>query len=367
MCVKFDKIISDLYEAVESKELFSLTLSKIVSHLGAAQSHLCLLGEGNSSIGLNFTANMDPEFLDEYHEHYVNHDYRLKLIARARVGEVLMDDQLNTPEGLRSSPIHNDLFPRYGVNRIMGSNISVDGGLGWFGVTSLRKDGTFSKEVLEDFSRLVVHARKALHLRQLRSEMAERELVHRSANDSQTYAIIMLANGEIEYANQLARDMLDLGFIRIQNGRLVCRDPAEQKKVEAVHRRVRNGEAPLVRLLDKKSNSTYAVQVFNPLPRFIDGRLEPARWVTYKIVQLNPQDVLSSRTLERITQFYGLSVGESATIAAVIAMEPLAEFSRSKGVQQDTVRKQLKAAMTKMGVNSQKQLFQLYERFKIFE
>jgi hypothetical protein len=367
MCEQFDKLISELYEAVESKELFYLTLSKIVSYLEASQSHLCLLGEGNSSVGLNFTANMDPEFLKEFQEHHVNHDYRLKLIAKARIGEVLMDDQLTTADGLHSSPILNDLFPRSGVNRIMGNNISVDGGAGWFGVTSLRKDGGFSKEVVADFSKLVVHARKALNLRQLRNEVAEREQVHRSANDSQTHAIIMLANGEVEYANQLAREMLDHGFVRIQNGRLVCRDPAEQKKVEAVHRRVRNGEAPLVRLLDKKTDSTYAVQVFNPLPRFVDGRLEPARWVTYKIVQLNPQDILSSRTLERIAEFYGLSVGESATIAAVIEMQPLAEYSRSKGVQQDTVRKQLKAAMTKMGVNSQKQLFQLYERFKVFE
>ncbi|GAB2187709.1 helix-turn-helix transcriptional regulator [Roseibium sp. LAB1] len=367
MSEQLEKLISELYEGVENKELFSETLSKIVAYLGAAQSHLFLLGEDNSSIGLNFTANMDPNFLNEYHQNYVNIDYRLKLIMGSPVGAVLTDDQFNTADGLRSSPIHNDLFPRYGVNRIMGSNITVDGQFGWFGVTSQRKDGTFSKDVMEDFSRFVVHARKALQLRQLSKETGERELVHRSSNDAQTHAVIMLANGEIEYVNKIARDILDLGFVRIQNGRLVCRNPSEQKKLEAVHRRVRHGEAPLVRLLDDKTNATYAVQVFNPLPRFVDGRLEPARWVTYKIVLLNPQDSLSSRTLDRVSQFYGLSVSESAAIAAVIAMQPLADFSRRKGVQEDTVRKQLKSAMTKMAVNSQKQLFQVYERFKVFE
>ncbi len=367
MSEQLEKLIAELYESVETERLFSETLSKIVTYLGAAQSHLCLLGKDNASIGLNFTTNMDPSFLDEYHQHYVNIDYRLKLITKSPVGAVMTDDQFNTQEGLRSSPIHHDLFPRYDVNRIMGSNITVDGRLGWFGVTSVRKDGTFSKEVMEDFSRLVVHARKALQLRQLRMETGERELVHRSSNDAQTHGVIMLANGETEYVNQIAQDILDLGFVRIQNGRLVCRNPREQKKLDAVHRRVRNGEAPLVRLLDSKTNTTYAVQVFNPLPRFVDGRLEPARWVTYKIVVLNPQDILSPRTLDRISQFFGLSGSESAAIAAVIALQPLSDYSRVKGVQQDTVRKQLKSAMTKMAVNSQKQLFQVYERFKVFE
>lgn len=88
--------------------------------------------------------------------------------------------------------------------------------------------------------------------------------------------------------------------------------------------------------------------------------------MTYKIVVLNPQDILSPRTLDRISQFFGLSGSESAAIAAVIALQPLSEYSRVKGVQQDTVRKQLKSAMTKMAVNSQKQLFQVYERFKVF-
>ena len=62
---------------------------------------------------------------------------------------------------------------------------------------------------------------------------------------------------------------------------------------------------------------------------------------------------------------YGLSEAEIHVRLAVLRHEELKDLAETRGVNPDTVRKQLKSAMAKMDVNSQKELFRMHERFRL--
>ncbi|MES0879524.1 helix-turn-helix transcriptional regulator [Roseibium sp. SCP14] len=361
-----DAFCSEVYDGVDDPQMFEKSIQTATRMLGVARAHLFLLGGENGENDLNFTANFDPDFLQEYHTEYINIDYRIESIRNKRVNSVLLEQDINDENQLRSNPLHNELFPKHKVYALMGSNISVNGSLGWFGVSSLRKGMSFTQDQQTLFERIIPHARRALHLRQLRQEARAQMQAFQSANDSMTHGLILTSGDNIEYANKRAKDILAAGFLYMRKAELTCADPEERQKLQLAVRRANSGRAPLVRLADKRTGDIYAVQMFNPLPRFIDGKLESARNMTYKIVPLRGPEPPTEQTIERMKQFFQLSESETRVISASLSMTSLAQFSSARNIQEDTARKQLKSAMRKIGVQSQKQLFQLHEQFKIF-
>ncbi len=291
----------------------------------------------------------------------------MQFIKKSEFSKAILDDEFNSEIELKTNPIHNILHVKYDINKIMGSNIGSKYKTGWFGVSTLRRGGEFSAETAREFEAIAIHVRKALHLRLLSEEVSEKAIAHESANDTQTHGIAVTIDDTTEYANSVAKEILKSGFLRMQDGKLLCSEIAGQRIIDGAYRQLQAGISPVIRLSDSTNGMGYAVQMFNPLPRFVKGRLERARRVTYKIMVFSEALEISTKTLERLGSLFNLSQSESGVISAVINLQSLGEYAKQKGVREDTVRKQLKSSMSKLGVNSQKQIIQIYERFRFFE
>ena len=74
--------------------------------------------------------------------------------------------------------------------------------------------------------------------------------------------------------------------------------------------------------------------------------------------------------MEQVAAFcdgYGLSRAEIATVHAVLCSTNLRFNAGTRGLALDTVQKHLKSALAKMSLGSQKKLFQMFERFQMFD
>ena len=74
--------------------------------------------------------------------------------------------------------------------------------------------------------------------------------------------------------------------------------------------------------------------------------------------------------MEQVAAFcggYGASKSEVATVHAVLCSVNLGLDAGTRGLALDTVQKHLKSALAKMSLGSQKKLFQMFERFQMFD
>ncbi len=81
------------------------------------------------------------------------------------------------------------------------------------------------------------------------------------------------------------------------------------------------------------------------------------------ITPLSLSLVIGELEIARFGQLFGITPAECAVIAAVAAGKSLDQHASDNGIAVDTARKQLKAAMGKSGVSSQKALIARLERF----
>lgn len=91
--------------------------------------------------------------------------------------------------------------------------------------------------------------------------------------------------------------------------------------------------------------------------------VRPAREPGYAIVSVQPLDAPpASLTSELIAQIFGVSPSEADIALALLKDESVAEISRRRGVQIETVRGQIKTLLRKLDLGSQKQLVRVLTR-----
>lgn len=113
-------------------------------------------------------------------------------------------------------------------------------------------------------------------------------------------------------------------------------------------------------ILDADNNS-YAVRV-----KKIDVLSNVAADINKWMVTILPMSNIVSIPDEEIKRFcslFAITEAEEIVVSAIIKSIPLHKVAENSNKKDDTVRKQLKSAMNKVGVSSQKQLIQLIERF----
>ncbi|AEV39637.1 transcriptional regulator, LuxR family protein (plasmid) [Pseudovibrio sp. FO-BEG1] len=361
----FDLFLTQLYEAVEHPELFEDALLTASDLLRASGMHLYTYDAAKPEERLNYVARIDPSFEPEYTENYFAHDYRIDRVNRSPYGQIVTDAEMTTEYGLKTNPIHQ-LLPKFEVYDLMGTNLTKGDNFGWFGVSSLNPGDGFSPLQRKMFENMIPHASRALHYRQRVRSLEMRLALKDSVTGNLPYGLIIFTQYDINSINPRALEILEHGFLRLRKTGISCSDRKQNKKLEEAQISALVGGLPIVNLTDERTGTTYLIQIFNPKPQASDGSLETAQYLAVKIMMTSATANADPAVIEKLTDVFRLSKAEGNVICAVLSSKSLQNYAQDRSVRLDTVRKQLKSALYKMGINSQKQLFQLYEVFRSF-
>ncbi len=145
-----------------------------------------------------------------------------------------------------------------------------------------------------------------------------------------------------------------------------CRDEPSDRKLESYLSSSTRTETDQLRLTDTEQGLEYLINI-----RTI-GLLykETANGIGQKrVVLIRMLDRAGKPDIETVAGFgrnFRLSDAQISVIHAVLCNIPLSELADTRGVKLDIVRKQLKLAMEKLDVRSQKELVMLFERTTFF-
>ena len=177
---------------------------------------------------------------------------------------------------------------------------------------------------------------------------------------------MLFANGELVHANRKARQLLDDGFFVIRHGRFVCTNVAESVRLVSYLRGDPYPLRPPLMVRDFACDTAHFIRTHAPLPFYSQGQLRSGVYLAVSIVTVCDA---GDPDIDQVTAFcasYGVSKAEITTVHAVLCSENLRRNAEARGIALNTVQKHLKSALAKMGLNGQKKLFQMFERFRSF-
>lgn len=361
----YDKIVRQIYEAASDPEIWNETINAIGDHLDFGVIHLMLVSYETGFEYLATAPREDPEFAEEYLRNYAREDFRQVRIFSRPSGVAFDERVIVSEEEKRNSPIHQELFPRHKIYNIMGSNMSIGDSQGWFGVTTRKASEDFTDEQREAFQRLLPHVLQSMHITKTNVDLqVSRSLAYESI-DHVKAGVFLFVNGQLANVNRTGKAILKDGYFTIANGALACRQPIADRRLQEYLKKD-NGilDQPLI-MRDRPSEAEYCVRRHDPAPHFSQGRFSNSANQLISITKLRGLSAPVIGDVEDFAGAYGLSEAEIHVLLAVLRHEELKELAETRGVSLDTVRKQLKSAMAKMAVSSQKELFRMYERFRL--
>ena len=360
-----DRIIHKIYEAANEHEYWDELNRELVDRLDGGSIHLLLASLETGAEYVNLFARGDPEFATEYLRDYAGIDFRVPRVMARGLGEFSDEREYVSQEQARQSPIHQDLLPRYDVHHISGANMSLNGCIGWFGISTRSPSEEFDGRQRAILSHLTPHILNALRITRTHSELKLTRDLHSRSLDFVNAGLFLFQQGELVYTNEYAQLLVKNGPFLLHNGNLSCAQPSKAAKLAAFMKgsigRHADGET-LLRVED--SGAAYLVRMHHLTPPLFEGASNRKSSFMVSITELA---LPAAPDLEEVMRFcagFEVSRAEEIAVQASLNSTSLATLAAARGVSLDTVRQQLKSAMAKMGLNSQRKLIQAFERFR---
>lgn len=364
-----DRLIHMVYEAAANPDYWMETGRRIAEFANGGSVHLLLASLETGDEYLSLFARGDPSFASEYLRDYAETDFRIPKVMGRRLGLFVDEREYVSIDEARRSAIHQDLLPNYAIHNISGANMSLDGCIGWFGISTRASHDEFDPRTRRFLERLAPHIVNAFRIVKAHFELNLSHELSFASTDLVNGGILILRGDVIVHVNPAARKLLDEGFFTIRNGQLACRQPSEQAKLTEFLRRHEERKAEDSLLLRRyELGAAYTIRLHELRSTHAPSRLgkNAPKPRAISIVEMN---VPANPRLEEVVAFcsgYDVSYSEAMVVHAVVSSTSLAEYAETKRVSLYTVQQQLKSAMLKMNLNSQKKIFQAYERYRIF-
>ncbi|WP_152599680.1 helix-turn-helix transcriptional regulator [Hoeflea sp. BAL378] len=360
-------VVDGLFEAALAPELWTESLIALSDHVGGSSVNLIVLDRpGTRPVIEHFVRGNDDAYAS-YIGEYITVDRRVPRVAEAPVNKVLLEQHVLSDEEKRTDVVYNEVLATGGMRNMVLTNLTAGPLYMGLGVAPRDDAVPFEPDQLERISRILPDLRHAL-----RFSLANRELqVQRGAlGDLWAHAgkavLILNSDRGVIFANGRAEDCLRTGLMRVRNGRLRFADRASDALLQHWLGRLAAcpGENFGEFLADHPaSRAQFSVRLIAADPIVASLPVGQAAAVIVMLEPLSEALVIGPREIERFCRLFGVTAAEGRAVAAVVAGRPLEELAAENQIAKDTVRKQLKAAMMKCGVSSQKALISRLERF----
>ncbi len=361
----YDRILRQIYESAGTPELWSPTLDTIAEFLDVGFMHLLFAHPETNFEYIEAAPREDPEFNGEYLRDFLDLDFRIDRFIKQPVGVAFDERQISSPEERKHSPIHQELYPRHNVHKLLMANMSIDGSRAGVSITTRNWDDEFSDGQRQAFQRLLPHILQSMRITKQNMDLQLSRFLAFEALDGVNSAIFLFFNQQLVQVNNAGKQLLDEGFFVIRNGQIALSHAAEDRDLQAWMQQADPLSSSSLLLRDDADGTEYSIRLHDPKPHFSRGRLQNSGSHIVSITRIRRTRSLLLSEVKQFSQIYGLSAAEMRVLHTVLNHGSLSDLAQSNGVKTDTVRKQLKSTMSKMDVKSQKMLFQLFERYNM--
>jgi len=369
MAHSLQNTIHDIYDAALHPEMWEGTLAKIADLMHAGPVELALMDPAKPEPDFTADCRIIPEAMDDYFQNIYQVDKRIpRMLALPDRGGILTEQLLTSEEWEHSGELRNFL-ERNETGNLVASNATTKGLITWLGIGRKGYNNPFTPEELAIYNIMLQHVTRALRI-----HMTERELKLRADGLGGTLsledkAVVFLdQNAKVIFSNELAIRLANERTIRLTNDRLALRDiHANKKLTTGLHSLAKglhdNRLFQEVMIFQNSSGCEYGLRLLPLCGDMLngDGRVTQQNMVI--ISNLDTMRKPGPAEISRFASLFGLTLAETRVVEAVATMKELSDYAKARGVSIDTPRKQLKSAMEKIGVHSQKELLRRLERF----
>lgn len=362
-----EKLIDGFFEAAADPELWPAVLHSLSDLVGGSTVNLVSPPSVNAPPLLNYLVRNDQVSYHEYLSHYMFIDPRIPRIQKQPRGQILLEDDLLTPEERMSDPTYNESLVPHGMRNLAVVRTTEEDLFTVLAVAPHNDAIPFTPEQLAQLQRLLKPLHHAVKLSALHQDLRlQRDALGDLWSNSGRAILILNSFGAVVHLNALAEKAIEYGLIAVNDQTLHFCDPATDllwtNHLAASNRpnapRISNflANAPF-------GNDSIAVRlIMDPITI---GKLgfKGAAKVLVTLTPLGGTLKVQESEILRFAQLFNISPAEALTVEAVAKGRNLDELAAERNISLDTARKQLKAAMFKCGVNTQKALITRLERF----
>ena len=366
---KINKTILKIYEAVNEPELWNDVLNDTSDLMHGGAMHLFVFDTRNDVVDLNFSTRVSSEMQDVYVRDYLGDDVRVDRLPMQPIGKIVYQHMLFSEQELRTAPVYNEFLPQFELANLTGSNLSIGNHLVWFGAARGKIEKPYTEEELDSFLLLMPHIRKALrqHL-ELRDLKWQRGALSRIFDADCRSVFLIDRNAKIAFANRNANE-ITTELVTQRHGKLCFSDTNANAKLRHALGRLFLIETSLASYQDTfivtnpSDGTDYGVRVFRYLGDIADWQRSTGDFAVVTLIRLNNMPAPRAEDVRSFGDLYGLTEAEKNIVLALANAIGMAEYAQNKAIKIDTARKQLKSAMSKMHLRSQKDLIRVLERY----
>lgn len=359
--------IHKIYEAANEPEYWNEAAEAIVGAAGGSAVHLLLASLETGYEYVNLFAGGDGGFSTEYLRDYAAGDFRVPRVMARKLGAFTDEREYVSKDEAGRSPIHQQLLPRYEVHNISGANMCLEDCIGWFGISTSKSSVEFDNRQRSYLTHLSRHLLNACRIAKTHQDLRLSRDQSLGSLDLLHASLILLKSDRVVHMNEAAKALSRAGFFMVRNERLCCVQQGAQAKLSTFLKqaaRVPPNESLLLR--QREQDAAYLISVHDLFPQYNGGRMHGSSFQALSIVELNIPPKIDFEEVFRFCSGYGVSRAEAMAVHASLNSIGLGEFAEKRGIGINTAQQQLKSALAKMGMNSQKKLFRAFELYRIF-
>ena len=371
---EFNKTVLAIYDSAFDPTLWPSILERISDHTNSGGTTILTANVKTGNVVLNNTTRMPAEVMEGYMRDYYLTDLRVPKLFNYPVGEAILNDSMLTEDEAKANQELQSFFAGFELANMTGSNLSIGSNLTWLGTSRGKAHDPYTTEELTAFEALLPHVRKSVRMRLTLLDLEARGASLERLWDLSKNAILFVDdNWKVSFCNIAAHHLMAAGLFSITNNTLFFSNQLDQKKLRHCSSSEQSLDMETSGYFDSflatnPRGDQYGVRLFL-LPQerpYLSFRETPASCMI-TIVPLSSPDQFTHRQLSRFCSLFMITNAEQEVVHAVLNLVSLQSLADERETKIDTVRKQLKSAMMKAGVRSQRQLIQLVERFTFLD
>lgn len=346
------QVLDALYAGALDPALWPDAMTGIARHLDGVGTCYASTDPGSGRILESETHGFDPLANELYVRHFATEDVRMPGALRARVGEVVTEQQLLEPRAFRRSRLYNELLLEFDVPYIMTIRTEDSHeASAQFVVERTLAHGPFDGEHVAAFGRLVPHVMRALRVRRvLESARVQRDGALEWLGQQRQAVAFVTRDGAIVGMSTLAHELVARRhFVCAAGTRLVAHHPADAARLARAIATTHGSHGGTSLVLRCPTDGRRAVAHVLPIA---DGYLPGRGRATAMVVIVDPSGQRTP-SAELLRSVLPLTHAEARLAARLYELGSLRACAEALGTSMHTCRTQLRSVYAKTGCRSQ--------------
>jgi DNA-binding CsgD family transcriptional regulator len=357
--LRLERASERLGEAALDPALWPELMDDICDAIGAKGGGLLQSDVRTPDVPL--TDSVKDLFAVYFHEGWHERDLRARTVPLLLAGvPVVTDQDVSTPEEMRSQPYYNDFINRVGLHWWAGVGFRAGSALWALSLQRTGRQGPFEEQERRLLARLVQPLTQAASLSNAVGRIAllgstnALAAVRHPALAIDHFGFVLEANSAMGsvYGDEL----------RIRNRRLWVADPAAKLALDRLTEQIAASADRSALTVDpiviKRTGKLPIILRALPVPPAARSPFLGARAI-FTFTAIEPRPRLDASLLNKV---FGLTPAEARLAAALADGTNLETASERLGITRETARNQLKSVFLKTGTHRQSQLVALLAR-----